>query len=65
MSATAAVTIRVMLIDSNVLFSRRLSDALQVSVGWVKRAAREGDPVATRLVEEIDALLGSAKRLDD
>jgi hypothetical protein len=48
----------------NLLLARRMRDTLQVTLGWVKRAAREGDPIAARLTEEVYALLNTAKRLD-
>ncbi|HVU10991.1 MAG TPA: hypothetical protein VHD90_06920 [Phototrophicaceae bacterium] len=51
--------------DDHLLMARRLRETLQVAVGWVKRAGREGDPVAARLAQEIDELLHSAKRLDE
>jgi hypothetical protein len=46
------------------LLARRLRDTLQVTMGWVKRAAREGDPVAGKLVGEIHALLDASKHLE-
>ena len=50
---------------NDTLLARRMRDTLQVTLGWVKRAAREGDPIAARLTEEVYALLNLSKRLDD
>ena len=48
----------------NALLARRLRDTLKVTRGWVTRAARDGDPVATKLVGEIHALLNASNHLD-
>jgi len=48
----------------NTLLARRLRDTLQATLGWVKRAAHEGDPVAGRLVGEVHALLNASKHLE-
>jgi hypothetical protein len=50
--------------SSDALLARRLRDTLQVSSGWVKRAAREGDPVAAKLVSEIHSLLDASDHLE-
>ena len=50
--------------NDNALLARRLRDTLQVTMGWVKRAAREGDPVAGKLVGEIHSLLDASKHLE-
>lgn len=50
--------------NSNALLARRLRDTLQVTFGWVKRAAREGDPVAEKLVGEIHSLLDASNHLE-
>jgi len=50
--------------SDNTLLARRLRDALQVAFGWVKRSAREGDPVAGKLVGEIHALLDASAHLE-
>lgn len=50
--------------SDNTLLARRLRETLLATLGWVKRAAREGDPVAGKLVGEIDALLGVSKDLE-
>ena len=50
--------------NADTLLARRLRDTLQVTFGWVKRAAREGDPVAGRLVGEIHALLDASSHLE-
>ncbi len=47
------------------LMVRRLRDTLQVTLGWVKRAARDGDPIAVKLVEEVYALLNASKYLGE
>lgn len=47
----------------NTLLARRLRSTLQVAMGWVRRAAHEGDPVATRFTEEIVALLDASDHL--
>ncbi len=51
--------------DDHLQTALRLRETLQVAVGWVKRAGREGDQVAARLADEIDELLRNAKRLDE
>lgn len=50
--------------SDDTLLARRLRDTLKVTLGWVKRAARDGDPVATRLVAEIHALLNASAHLE-
>lgn len=47
----------------NTLLARRLRSTLQVAMGWVRRAAHEGDPVATRFTEEIVSLLDASSHL--
>lgn len=48
--------------DNNVL-ACRLRATLQAAMGWVRRAAHDGDPVATRFTEEVVALLDSSAHL--
>ncbi|MEO8395877.1 MAG: hypothetical protein ABI700_22975 [Chloroflexota bacterium] len=50
--------------NSSELLARRLRDTLQVTLGWVRRAAREGDPVADKLVGEIHSLLDASDHLE-
>ncbi len=50
--------------SDNTILARRLRDTLLASLGWVKRAAREGDPVAGKLVAEIDSLLDASDHLE-
>jgi len=50
--------------NSDALLARRLRDTLQVTFGWVKRAAREGDPVAAKMVGEIHSLLDASNHLE-
>jgi len=50
--------------DENTLLARRLRDSLQVALGWVKKAADEGDPVARQFLDENDSLLDASQRLD-
>jgi hypothetical protein len=50
--------------SDNTLLARRMRESLLSSQGWVKRAARQGDPVADKLASEIDALLDASKRLE-
>lgn len=50
--------------SDNTLLARRLRDTLQVTLGWVKRAAREGDAVAAKIVEESDTLLKVSSHLE-
>jgi hypothetical protein len=50
--------------QDNTLVARRLRDTLKVTLGWVRRAAREGDPVAAKLVSEINALLNVSDHLE-
>ena len=50
--------------SADVLLARRLRDTLQVASGWVKRAAREGDPIAGKLVSEIHSLLDASSHLE-
>jgi hypothetical protein len=50
--------------SDTALLARRLRDTLLVSLGWVKRAAQDGDPVAARMIEEASALLKASEHLD-
>jgi hypothetical protein len=50
--------------QDNTLLARRLRETLLATLGWVKRAAREGDAVAGKLVSEIDVLLDVSDHLD-
>ncbi|MBI1258713.1 MAG: hypothetical protein GC204_14690 [Chloroflexi bacterium] len=50
--------------SADALLARRLRDTLQVTSGWVKRAAREGDPIAGKLVGEIHSLLDASSHLE-
>jgi hypothetical protein len=50
--------------SDNTLLARRLRETLLATTGWVKRAAREGDAVADKLVDEIDVLLDVSEHLD-
>jgi len=49
--------------SDNTILARRLRAALQASLGWIRRAAHDGDPIATRFSEEIVALLDSSAHL--
>lgn len=48
--------------DSTIL-ARRLRAALQASLGWVRHAANDGDPIAERFTDEIAALLEASAHL--
>jgi hypothetical protein len=50
--------------QDNTLMARRLRENLLASFGWVKRAAREGDVIADKLVPEISAALDASDRLE-
>ena len=50
--------------NSDTLLARRLRDTLLVTSGWVKRAARDGDPIAEKLVGEIHSLLDASDYLE-
>ncbi len=47
-----------------MLLAQRLRDTLQATLGWVRRAAHEGDPVAARLSDEVSALLDASSDLE-
>ena len=49
--------------NDNAILARRLRAALQASLGWIRRAAHDGDPIATRFTEEIIALLDASDHL--
>ena len=49
--------------SDNAVLGRRLRATLQASLGWVRRAAHDGDPIATRFTEEIVALLEASSHL--
>lgn len=46
------------------LLARRLRDTLQVAMGWVKKAAGEGDPLASKFLEDANSLLDTTQRLE-
>ncbi len=50
--------------NDNTLLARRLRETLKVTLAWVKRAARDGDPVAGKLANEIHALLDASNHLE-
>ncbi|MEP7292971.1 MAG: hypothetical protein ABI835_14410 [Chloroflexota bacterium] len=47
----------------NTQLACRLRATLQVALGWVRRSAHDGDPIATRFTEEIVALLDASDHL--
>ncbi len=49
--------------SDNTLLACRMRAALQASMGWVRRAAHDGDPIATRFTEEVVALLDASAHL--
>lgn len=49
--------------NDNTLLASRLRATLQAAMGWVRRAAHDGDPIATRFTEEIVALLDASSHL--
>jgi hypothetical protein len=50
--------------SDTALLARRLRDTLQATLGWVKRAAAAGDPVAAKLVDETTTLLNISSHLE-
>lgn len=48
----------------DTLIAKRLRGMLKASLGWVRKAAREGDCVAEKMLEEADDLLNVSARLD-
>jgi hypothetical protein len=50
--------------SDDTLIARRLRNMLKASLGWARKAARDGDMVAGKLVEEADDLLNVSKRLE-
>jgi hypothetical protein len=50
--------------SDTTLLARRLRDTLLAAMGWVKRAAREGDPIARKFLNETGSLLDASQGLD-
>ncbi len=48
----------------DTLLARRLRDSLQASMGWVKKAASDGDHVATKFLQEANSLLDTTHHLE-
>lgn len=46
------------------LLARRLRSMLKASLGWVRKAAKDGDSVAQKMVQEADELLDVSNRLE-
>lgn len=48
----------------DTLLARRLRAMLKASLGWVRKAAKDGDSVAQKMVQEADELLNVSDRLE-
>ena len=48
----------------DTLIARRLRNMLLASLGWVRKAAKEGDTVAAKMIEEAEDLIDVSKRLE-
>ena len=51
-------------VSDDTALARRLRDSLQASMGWVKKAASDGDHVATRFLQEANSLLDTTHHLE-
>ncbi len=50
--------------SDTMLLARRLRDTLQASMGWVKKAAHDGDPIATKFVQEANSLINTSQHFE-
>lgn len=50
--------------SDDTLLARRLRDTLKVAMGWVKKAARDGDQVAFKFLEDTTSLIDTTKHLE-
>ncbi|MBK9746485.1 MAG: hypothetical protein IPO91_06845 [Chloroflexi bacterium] len=48
----------------DTLLAKRLRAMLKASLGWVRKAAKEGDTVADKMLQEADELLDVSDRLE-
>ncbi len=50
--------------SDDALLARRLRDMLRVAMSWVKKAAIDGDPLASKFLEDANSLLNTTRRLE-